>query len=382
MISSTYSTFSNRPFSVAGRQPRAIVTINDVQVYWEDIEVQTTTFYVADNYSITMPLNNQNAILDFNFWASEIDVIVKIYIGFPINPDSYGTADLSLFMVGDIDLINIDPLNGTIRLSGRDLTSRLIDTKTSNKYSSYSASQIATILAEKHGLTPIVTPTSGNVGTIYNNMQTLMTKENTEWDLIAFLAQQNGFVVFVNGFNLYFQPYPVQDPKTAFILQYQPKNPQSASPMFNGTDLQFKRSLTLARDVKVLVRVPYNPTTGKAFTVSAKATKRTRSYLKNVSASTAPSQTYSFIRAGLTREQAQQTANQLLSNITLQEIILEAVMPGDVLLKKDSIIQVRGTNSSFDQFYYTDIVYRNINYQTFTQRIIAKNHSVDSQVSL
>ena len=382
MLSSTYSQFSNQPFSSQGRQPRAIVTINDIQVAWTDIEVQTTTFYVADNYNVIIPLNGQNPQFDLNFWASEVDMIVKIYIGFPLNPNSFSTNDLRLFMVGTVDMMDIEPLSGTITLTGRDLTSRLIDTKSSQKYSSSTASQVATILAEKHGLNPIVTPTVGNVGNIYNNLQTLITKESTEWDLLTFLAQQSGFVTFIDGNDLHFEPYPTENNATAYILQYQPPTPASASPMFTGVDIQFKRSLTLARDVKVIVKVPFSPSTGKAFTVTAQATRRTRPYLKNVSGTAAPSQTYSFIRTGLSREQAQQVANQLLLNITLNEVVLEATVPGDIILRKDSVIQMRGTDTALDQFYYSDVVYRSIRYNGgFQQRILAKNHGVDTQIN-
>lgn len=383
MLSTSYSTYSQMPYNNQGRQPRAIVTINGISVYFVDIEIQTTTFSIADNYSVTIPLNGQDPNLDLNFWATSTNMQIAIYIGFPINPLSYGTNDLDQLMLGDVDLMEVDPLRATVTISGRDLTSRLIDTKTSQKYASYSASQIATILAQKHGLTPVVTPTSGNVGTVYNNLQVMMTKEITEWDLITFLAQQYGYVVFVNNSNLFFQPYPVPDPKTAFVLQYQSSNISNASPTFDGMTLSFKRSLTIARDVKVLVRVPYNPTTGKAFTVSAQSSKRTRPYLKNVSMFTGPPQTYTFIRAGLSRDQAQQVANQLLSNITLHETILDVSLPGNNIFRKDSIIQVKGTDTAFDQFYYSDVVYRRFNYQTgYDMRINAKNHSPDTQVNI
>ncbi len=382
VLSSAYSTFSPFPYISQLRQPRAIVTVNDISVYWTDIEIQTTTFYVADNYSVTLPLYKQNPKLDLNYWSSTVDMTVKIYVGFPLNPNSYSAADLELFMVGDVDLMDLDPLKATITLSGRDLTSRLIDTKTSEKYATYTASQVATLLAQKHGLNPVVTETTGSVGVIYNNLQVLLTKEVTEWDLITFLAQQSGFVVFVNGQDLHFEPYPVEDAKTAFTLQYQPPLEDGMTPQFNGTDLKFRRSLTLARDIKVLVRVPFSPMTGKAFTVTAQSSRRTRPYLHNVPNFTGAPQTYTFIRPGLSREQAQQVANQLLKNITLHEVILDANLPGNNSLKKDSVIRVTGTNTSFDQFYYSDVVYRRLNMNGYDMTIQAKNHSVDTQVNI
>jgi hypothetical protein len=383
MLTSSYSTYSNSPFASQARQPRAIVQINGISVYWTDIEVQTTTFYVADNYLVTIPLNNQNPTLNFNYWSSTVEMTVKIWIGFPKNPDSYGTADLELFMVGVVDLLDIDPLKATVTISGRDLSARLIDTKSSQKYPSYTASQVAQLLATKHQLKAQITPTTELVGVIFANNNVLVTKEITEWDLLTYVAQQSGFVVFLRNDTLVFEPYPKQDANSAFIIQYQAPSATNASPQFNGMDIKFRRSLTLARDVKVLVKVPFNPLSGKAFTVTAQATRRTRPYLHNVPSFVGAPQTYTFIRPGLTREQAQNTANQLLSNITLHEVIIDVTMPGDITLRKDSIIQVRGTGTSFDQFYYADVTYRRLNYREgFMQQLQGKNHSVDTEVNL
>lgn len=384
-LSSAISPFNNYTGSPYVRQPRAIVTINDIPLYWEDISIMTTTFYSADTYNVMLPLYGQNAKINLNFWASTLQATIKIYVGFPINPMAFTTQDLELFLVGDIDLMEVDPLNAKVTLSGRDLTSRLIDLKTTQTYPNDTASNIAIKLAQKHGLNPVVTPTTIPVGRYFTNLGTnssnLLAKQITEWDLLTFVAQQSGFVTFVQAEDLIFAPFPV-DATGAYPLVFTPPKFPGGSPVFDGTAFNFRRSLTLAKDVIVKVIVPTNPQTGRSFVKTARFARRDRN-LNNVTSPTGAVQTYSFIRAGLTEQQAQEQANSLAKNITLQEIILTASLPGDNLLRKDGLIKVSGTGTAYDQLYYSDSVERRISIDDgYSMNITCKNHSTDSELQL
>lgn len=384
MLSAANNPYLSLPSANRVRSPRAIVLINDMPVLWEDIQVQTTTFFIADNYTITIPLNGQKKPFDLNYWSAITDITVKIYIGFPDNPNSFYTADLDLLMTGSVDLMDVDPFSARVVLSGRDLTSRLIDNKTTKVYPNETASNIATILAKARGLTPVVTPTTGNVGRLFKNFatnaQSLITKQITEWDLLCFLAQQSGYVVFIRGESLYFQPFPT-DQGHAYVINYKPPQFTGGSPTYDGMNLRFKRSLTLANDVIVNVTVPVNPQSGKSFTKTAKYVRRPRG-THNLPSPSGTIQRYNFIYAGLTPEQAQQQANTLAKNITLQEIVLTTSLPGDNRLLKDSIIKLTGTNTAYDQIYYTDNVTRRISMAGYDMDITAKNHSTDSQIQI
>lgn len=374
MLSSTYSNFNNLPNANQLRQPRAIVMINGFNVLWTDIEIETTTYYIADNYRIEIPLSGQPNGFNLEYLAFTAPITVQIWIGFPPNPNAYTTADLSQFplMVGDVDKLEIDPLTMIAKFSGRDLSSRLSDTKTYAKYSNSYSSDIAISLAKEHGLTPRVTPSRVKAGTFYKFEHTLLTKETTEWDLLTFLAQSQDWVVFVDGAELVFEPRPTVT-TTPYILQYTPPTEISASPIFTGMDLFFTRSLTLANDVKVLLRVPTSPQSGKAFTVTATSQNHLRK--------STGLQVFTYTIPGLSKEQAQQRANRLATEITLHEIRLNANVPGDNLLKKDSIIQVRGVTTSFNQNFYPDMVTRKINIsEGYNMTIAAKNHSTASEV--
>ena len=104
MLSGQYSQYSpSLPTANQLRQPRAIVLINDIAVIWTDIKIVTTTFYVADTYSVDIPLSGQPVGFNISYLSTQAMMSVKIYVGFPINPNSYSTQDLELLMVGDCD---------------------------------------------------------------------------------------------------------------------------------------------------------------------------------------------------------------------------------------------------------------------------------------
>lgn len=364
------------------RHPRAIVLINGIRVLWTEIEVTTTTFYLADNFKIELPLSNQPSPLNLNYWASAPQFVVQIYIGFPNNPNNYSEQDLDLIIVGDADDIEIDPLSSRIHLNGRDYTSRLIDNKTTEKFPEQFSSTIATELAKENNLTPVVTQTNTPVGNYFQNGQSLLTGQNTQWDLLTFLAQQENFVAYVQGTQLIFKPRPTELSE-AFLITYQYANNQNRSATFPGMGLGLMRSLTIAQDVKVTVQVPFNPLTGKAFSKTASSKHIKRSSLRGLPLPNNKKQTYVQVIPGLTPEQALQKAQQILRDITIHENRIVIHMPGNNFLKKDTPIQLAGTQSSFDQIYFADQVTRRISVDGgYDMEIQAKNHSPDSEVTL
>lgn len=371
------------PSAQQARRPRAIVMLNDIQVKFYDLTLTTTTFYLADSFRVEMPTNGQDTDLDFNYWASADNFTFKIYIGFPPNPDSYTTSDLDLLLVGDADNMELDPGSSRIMFSGRDYTSKFIDNKTTEKFANQTASQIVTMFAQQQGLTPQVTATSTPVGTYYSQQQVLLSSQISQWDLMTFLAQQENFVLFVQNENLIFEPRPtttnVQNP---YVIQYQVPSTAGASPTINVMSLGLNRSMTIAQDASVTVRVPFGTKTGQAFSVTATSTHRQRTNLSNLPKPSKKVQKYVYSKPGLTQQQALEFAQQRLAEITSHEVRLVASAPGDNTLMKDSLIQLKGTGTSFDQYYYADQVIRHFSFELgYNMDISAKNHSVDTEVN-
>src|SRR5690606_20563436 len=111
-----------------------------------------------------------------------------------------------------------------------------------------SSSEIVSQLATARGLTPFVTRTATPFGTYLNNPQnqyTMLSTNSTEWDLMTFLAREEGFDLFVTGTNLYFQPKDESNPYR-IVMDTPFFSTPGEIPNSNVSEIQFKRNMRLA----------------------------------------------------------------------------------------------------------------------------------------
>jgi hypothetical protein len=172
------------PVQPGVRSPRGLVFINGQLMAWTKIKVDEKTFYEADTFDIDLPLNAQANGFGLEYFSSMPAMLIEVYAGFPPNLDNYSKADLTNILTGQVDDVTIT-LDGTnINLIGRDLTAKFIDNKTTEKFQNMTASQIATLFAQRRGLTPIVTPTSTKAGYFYGIDHARMTNLQSEMGFI------------------------------------------------------------------------------------------------------------------------------------------------------------------------------------------------------
>jgi len=356
------------------RQPRGIVKINGQAVDgWTEWEVDNNTFREADTWSVTFAISQLKAPFDLNWFTQQTTVSAELFGGMPPDPDNFSASDLTSFVFGNTDQISVSLEQGTIALSGRDLTSLLIDAKTTEKFQNQTASQVATTLAQRHGLTPVVTSTEGLVGRFYEIDHVSMTTTNTEWDLLCWLATMYDFVVYVQGRELHFEPKPDESANQYPITWQPPSN--NGWPVANVESLTFQRTLTVGKGMVVQVRA-WNQKQNKGFT----ATYPT-SHAKGIKPgeATSPAQVYSYFRANKTQQQAQDEARALYNQLIQHEMRMECTLPADAALSKTSVIKVSGTGTAFDQLYYPESITRRLGINAgFTMDVSAKNHSSDT----
>ena len=253
-------TSINDPRSPSGqiRHPLPVVLINGQQLPLDSIisiEVTNASHFTADSYRVVLAVKNLPTALNPAYWSASANDLVSVGV-------SIDTAAAKQLILGQVDDIEYDLSGRTLTLSGRDLSAGLIDTKTAEKFQNQTSSQIAQTLALRHGLDSNVTATSTKSGTYYEIDHTVITQEQTEWDLLIYLAQQEGFDVWVSGTTLYFQPSPVTTAPPYLLLWSEPGDGTFAS---NATDIKLQRSETLAKDIDVVVR-SWNQKQQKPFT--------------------------------------------------------------------------------------------------------------------
>lgn len=355
------------------RVPRGMVLINDEILYFDSIEVTNNNNYQADTFRIPLTISQQPPAFNAKYWAESTPMLVNIYIGFPPNPERYTKDDLDKVLMGEVDGVDYDPVAGTVTLTGRNLVSRFIDNKTTEGFSNMTFSQIAEMLATRRGLKAQVTKTSVKVGIFYSQNHVDLNNQHTEWDLLSFLADQEGFILYVKNDTLYSHPKPQPD-ENPYIIQWQWPDQERAYSRGNVVSITLSRNLTLAKDVIVKIRT-VNPKTGKTVEKIAKATHNKKNkYDPGV-------QVYTEFLPGLTPEQALQLAQKKLRAYTAWEKTFSATLPGDNKLGIENIVKVQGMNSAFDQVYYVDSITRTLEpSQGYNMTIHCKNHATESKV--
>lgn len=359
------------------RQPRGMVKINGTPVKgWSEWEVSTNYFREADTFNITFRLGWLDAAgsaFDSAWLTSQTTIGVEVLAGFPADPNNYTDADLSSLIVGNVDKVSYDPTRRVLELSGRDLASLLIDAKTTEKFLNQTASQVATTLANRHGLTPQVADAPGLIGTFYQIDHASTTVAQTEWDFLCQIAQLTQHVVYVRGHTLYFQPAPDASKATPYPIQWVPGNNQTSF-QSNAKGLRFERTLTVGNTVTVTVR-SWHQGQAKGFT-AIYPTFRAKGIKPGTA--TVPSQNYLYVIGNLTQQEALQKAQAIYNEIIRNEMRMRYELPGDNALDITNVMQVSGTGTKFDQGYFPDSITRRMSADGgYTMEGTARNHSAD-----
>ena len=341
------------------RSPRLRILANGSELNGViDAEVISNNYYAADRFNASLAVTADPST-GISFWAAASDICLDIQFSL-----DNGSTFTSLIQ-GPVDSVVIDAVSGLAHLNGRDLSAVLIEARTQETFANRTASEIATLLAERHNLLPQVSPTTTPVGRYYQSQHDRITLDQfshatTEWDLLVFLAQQEGFDVFAQGTSLYFQPAIQQTSRPTLLCPT------------DLTGLRLERSLTLARDIEVSVK-SWNSYQNSAFIECAYATMISNDGITGLTGS---AQRYIFVQPNLTSDGARKLAQRKLAELTQHERMLELTMPGELTLTPRNMIALGGTGSDFDQSYYIDSIERRIRYDGgFVQRIRAKNSS-------
>lgn len=365
-----------------GRQPRGAVKIysaddtqGEVIDGWVEFEIDNNNFYSADTFHCTFAVSALPADRNAIWFSNQQDMFVELFIGFPTNVNNYTPSDLTSWIYGQVDGIELNVRTQTISVHGRDLTRVFIDTKTTQKYANQTSSAIATALATKHSLSIQTVATDTKVGVYYEIDQVHMTDERSEWDLLNYLADQEGYKVWVRGTTLYFMPAPTSP--NVYNIVYQPAT-KTASAQANFEDLTLKRALTVSRGIQVQVK-SWNKSLCKTFTANYPAAiAPTIQVGKSLAGSGI--QIYKRTYPNLTQEQTIQKAQALYEQLVQHEMQFDNLsMPGDNDLDITSEINLSGTGTAFDQTYYPDCIKRVMSLQSgYGMVVSAKNHSTDS----
>jgi phage protein D len=362
------------PVLPVARSPRAIVKVAGVIVTgWVSWSVENNTLYQADTFRVVFAVNQLPDETNAMWFSDQSEAFVEIFAGFPADPQNFSETDLTSLIYGRVDDIDYDPVSTTITLTGRDLTAAFIDSKRSLQFQNMTSSQIATKLAQEHGLTPVVTATTKRAGNIYAYDHVRQMNQRSEWDLLSFLADEEGYIVYVKGKELHFEPRPDEQAEP-YEIRWEIN--EQGLPVANVMDLVLSRSLTVAKGVTVVVR-SWNAKQAKGFT--AYYPSKGKSTQAGQASPFGNQQIYSIVRGGLTAEQASFLAQKTHREITQHEMKLRARLPADDDLTTTSMLRLTGTGTKFDQDYYVDSITRSMSVtEGYVMTASAKNHNPET----
>ncbi len=228
------------------RQPRGIVKINDeVMRGWISWDVDNNTFYEADTFRVVFALSDLPSTRSADWWAAQTTIYAEVLGGFPKNPDQYDEKELTSWIYGRVDSVEMDPTSRTITIDGRDLTALMIDTKTTEKWVNLTASQIAISIAKRHSLIPVVTTTTRKTGSYYQIDYARLTDAQSEWDLLTYLAHDEGYLVYVKGKELHFEPVKEVSAGSVVVVDHKAELQKEIADVNAAWAAEIKKSKTL-----------------------------------------------------------------------------------------------------------------------------------------
>ncbi len=297
--------------------------------------VVNSNCFSADTYALTFALGPP-PLSNLEFWSSLSSAYVEI--------SAFAASGLILqnLITGTIDEISADPIQGTVTIEGRDLTSTLVDSYRQQDFVNQTASEIVSAVALYHSFIPVITDTTEIVGRYFADGYTRLStgqfsRLRSDWDLIVELARECRFDVFVQGRNLLFQPS-----STIGILPMR-------LPLETLKSIRFERDLTIQGEASALVQswdsqyVTAYGTPG-ATVAGGMATPGAQPFL--------------FSASNFTAQQVADTAQRYSSELNRLAVTLHAELPLEPLLAPRTVIMIDQTNSLFDTIFEIDSVER------------------------
>lgn len=325
-----------RPFG----KPQVDISIVGQKIReWTSFRVENNAFSAADSFEIKLPWDVTEKPVDpllssspdhHSIITTSPAVPVEVSLGFNVSGKPEGEPRHLMKGKMDVARWNFSSTGEYVTLIGRDLTGPLIDARTTEKFQNMTSSQVAVKLFNRHGLKPQATATKTAIGTYLNNNQAHLAEESSEWDILLFLAQQEGFVVRVLGGTGYFGPL-------AEIANLK------ADPIVftwgqNIIELEIERGQMARKKIEVEVISWHN---GQRIVEKAGVRKEVEEKVVQ-----------RFMIPGLTRQQAKQRASGILIELTQQEWFGTIRTDWVPELSIDRRISLHGVGKGLSQVFY------------------------------
>lgn len=214
-------------------------------------------------------------------------------------------------LTGRPDSVTVDRIAGTTTIEGRDLAALFIDQDLTETYANRPASDIATDLANRHGLSAAVAATNTPAGRLFGSDHALLALA-TEWDLLSALAAAESFDLYVADTTLTFGP---PRPSSPFNLS-----------LSDCISLRQTTTPAIARTIELTVR---------SWDVAA-----AQPIVHTATRGQGTPRRQHLTRPNLTQETAGRLADSILADLARFERTAAVTMPGESMLGIGSVVSI------------------------------------------
>ena len=326
------------------RQPQALLSVGGSQIVCISAEVSNSRTRKSDTFNAELSLTyaEQNG-MDLSFWSSEDQMNAELI---------FTDGDMSqLLLSGQVDEVTIDLVDRIVKVSGRDASAKLSETRFSKKYNNQSVEDIVSEIAGENGLSPVIETNSDSggqddAGKKYKDDTTHLVLNKTYFEVLSDLAEREGSYWYVLGQELHF--VPKDNGGDTYDLVYQePTQDQYESGNF--IKLTLKRNLRASQNINVNIK-SWHSKDAQVYTGQAQGGGGGSDTL-----------TYNHEIPMLNQDQVNTVAQSKLSDYTRHAYGVTVEMPGDLSLTVEQQLNLSGTDSEFDQAYDIDHIEWRIN---------------------
>ena len=401
---------------------------------FDEASVTSVGHLSADKFTATCAMG-ADPKKDEVWWSNQQDVRVDIRFALLEPGQTEDQATFRSLIIGVVDRINYNPFTNLIVIDGKDLSSLLMESPIVDSYRNESPSSLARRFASDVGLDSDVDEVGGFAGQFYQLQHTAQStgefgRATNKWDLLAFMAQQTGYRLYVEGTKLYFKAPIEPDKDHPYVInvtkgertQTGSVSASATASVINAIAVSCDRHTHLARDIQVVVQSHHGHLGASFQAVASKsgvhvtgqggATRRTAptdefgpaigggggggdefggaAHVPSPHNEHTPGKVsgrvsrYLFIRRNMTREDAVAFAKKMLTEISSHERLVDIRIPGEIKIGPQVMVKLTGTGTSWDQPYYVDTVHRRLSENSgigFVQDMHVRNTSPGAQIT-
>ena len=289
-------------------------------------------FRSADSFAATIALDDPGNPGP-QYWADTAPIPVTI-----MATNDIASGGMTQMFTGGVDQVDIDWDRRTVHIRGRDLTGKLIDAKTNEKWLNKQPQDIIEDLAGRVGLSVQFSGKSPDrAGLKYKDDYNRISELDSFWNVIVRLAKELSCIAYVKGTVLFVQPWDFSG-GGAYNVFYQGPTPASAA---QGTVLKLDtgHNKQLAKDVKVNHK-SWQHKAGQAIESEFEAAGSGGGTLE-----------HTLKGPNLTKQQNDAICLGRCNEIVSHERTVTIVTYGDVTLQPGMTVNLSGTGTGFDMSY-------------------------------